>query len=872
MIASKQRSGVMSDVPIRPQVRGKFLYVRNEKFYIRGVTYGTFSTDENGIEIYDADVVEHDFATMAKHGINSVRTYTVPPLWLLDAAHRHGLSVMVGLPWEQHIAFLDVPGRAADIEARVRAAVRSCAAHPAVLFFSIGNELPTSIVRWHGARRIEKFLLTLYRAVKDEDPGALVTYVNYPSTEYLRLPFLDLMCFNVYLEEQPKLQAYLARLQNLAGDRPLVMAEVGLDSRRNGAERQASVLDWQIRTAFASGCAGLYVFAWTDEWHRGGHPIEDWDFGITDRDRKPKPALATVSAVYADLPLSKKLPWPRISVVVCSFNGGRTIADTCEGLRRLEYPDFEVIVVDDGSTDDTADVARSYGFRVISTENCGLSSARNTGLAAATGEIVAYTDDDARPDPHWLAYLASTFVTTDYAGVGGPNIAPPGDGWIADCVANAPGGPVHVLLSDGEAEHIPGCNMAFRKSTLEAVGGFDPRFRVAGDDVDICWRMRDAGLKIAFNPGAMVWHHRRNSVRAYWSQQRGYGRAEALLEQKWPEKYNAVGHVAWSGRLYGKGLALPLPFKGTRIYQGVGGSAPFQSVYQPAPGLMGSLPLMPEWYFLVAVLAFFSVLGLLWSPLLVTALPLLVIATAISVSVAALGGRRSVFANALPSHFADLKLRGLTAALHLIQPVARLWGRLHSGLTPWRRRGTGPALLYPVPRTFVTWRAYVLPAEGWLQALMDALRAMGAVVTSGGDFDRWDLQVRGGAFGATRLRLVIEEHGASKQLIRFRVWPRVTPIAVIVSLVFIILALRARMSGVVIVPEVFGILALVVGVRGIWEINTSLVAASTPFVLGGMELASPFDFPSSEFEDGTIASNAAAPGQVARSHLFELQE
>src|SRR6059058_3417972 len=168
------------------------------------------------------------------------------------------------------------------------------------------------------------------------------------------------------------------------------------------------------------------------------------------------------------------VPWPRMSVVVCTYNGSRTIRDCCEGLRRLAYPDYEVIVVDDGSTDTAGAIARGYDVRLIRTPNRGLACARNTGLAAATGEIIAYLDDDAYPDPHWLTYLAATFLSTSHAGVGGPNIAPPGDGPIAECVARAPGGPVHVLVSDREAEHIPGCNMAFRKSCLEAIGGFDP--------------------------------------------------------------------------------------------------------------------------------------------------------------------------------------------------------------------------------------------------------------------------------------------------------------------------------------------------------------------------------------------------------------
>ncbi len=102
-------------------------------------------------------------------------------------------------------------------------------------------------MRYFGRRRVERFLHRLYRAVKAADPEGLVTYANYPSTEYLHLPWLDLACFNVYLETQPAFAAYLARLQNLADDRPLLMGELGLDSTRHGEAAQANALAWQLR-------------------------------------------------------------------------------------------------------------------------------------------------------------------------------------------------------------------------------------------------------------------------------------------------------------------------------------------------------------------------------------------------------------------------------------------------------------------------------------------------------------------------------------------------------------------------------------------------------------------------------------------------
>jgi GT2 family glycosyltransferase len=768
--------GTREGVPGRPSARGRFLHVDDDKFYVRGVTYGTFRP-RGGCEFPPPDVLQADFAAMVANGINALRTYTVPPRWVLDAAAANGLRVMVGLPWEQHVAFLEERDRVRSIDERVRAGIRACAGHPAVLCYTIGNEIPPPIVRWHGRRRVERFLERLYRAAKEEDPQGLVTYVNFPSTEYLHLPFLDLVTFNVYLESQQALEAYLARLQNLAGDRPLVMAEIGLDSRRNGVDEQARVLRWQIETAAAAGCAGAFVFGWTDEWHRGGCDIDDWDFGLTKRDREPKPALGAVREAFAQMPPRPAADWPRISVVVCTYNGQATLHDCLQGLQKVDYPDYEVIVVNDGSTDATASIAAQYPYRVITTENRGLSAARNTGLHAATGEIIAYTDDDARPDPDWLTYLALTFRTSGHAAVGGPNIPPAGDGSVAECVANAPGGPIHVLVSDREAEHIPGCNMAFRKFCLDAIGGFDPQFRAAGDDVDVCWRLQEHGWTLGFNPAAMVWHHRRNSLRAYWRQQRGYGRAEALLERKWPERYNGPGHLTWRGRLYGLGLlhtALPRRW---RVYHGTWGTGLFQQLYPPADGTLASLPLMPEWYLLLAGLAVVSVLGIAWPPLL-SAFPVLLVCLAPLLIQAVRGATRARFLTPPRSRWEALRLRTLIGVLYLVQPLDRLYGRLKHGLAPWRRRGRAGAAL-PRKRVLELWSERWRSTEDWLGRVEHALLSTGAAFRRGGDFDRWELHVRGGLFGSARVRMAVEEHGRGRQLARYLVWPRCSGAAVV---------------------------------------------------------------------------------------------
>jgi GT2 family glycosyltransferase len=819
---SDARAAVVAGGPARPDppvaATGKFFSVDGKTLWVRGVTYGTFRSRADGDEYPEPALVERDFAAMHVAGFNAVRTYTVPPRRVLDAASTHGLRVMVGVPWEQHVAFLEDARGAAAIEARVRAALRRCAGHPALLCYALGNEIPAPVVRWHGRRRVERFLARLAEAARVEDPTALVTYVNYPTTEYLDLPWADVSTFNVYLEAADRLEAYLARLQNLAGDRPLLLAELGLDSRRHGEAAQARSLQAQVRLAFAAGCAGAFVFAWTDEWHRGGHDVDDWDFGLTDRARRPKPALRAVRGALEDVPFPATQAWPRISVIVCSYNGARTLAECLESLGGLQYPDYEVIVVDDGSTDGTAEIARRFGVRLLRGPNRGLSAARNAGLGLATGEIVAYIDDDAYADPHWLTYLAATFTTTDHVGVGGPNVPPPGDGPVAHAVAASPGGPVHVLLSDREAEHLPGCNMAFRRSALAAIGGFDPRFRTAGDDVDVCWRLRDAGGTLGFSAAALVWHHRRNSVRAYWRQQAGYGRAEALLERKWPERYNAAGHARWAGRLYGAALG-SLGWGRPRIYHGTWGSAPFQAVYPPAPGLLGSVMAMPEWYLVVVALAALVTLGALWAPLLL-AWPLLAVAVGGPLAAAAQAALRTRPPAMLAGRGARLRFRLLVAALHLLQPVARLRGRLRAGLTPFRRRTRWrmPWLLQRLSLWTERWEA----PEARLLDLEQRLRETGVAARRGGDFDAWDLEVPGGLLGGARLMMLVEEHGDGRQLARFRAWPRCSPVGVAISAILGGLALAAVTDGVPVVAAALAVGALALAGRLLLECGAAV--------------------------------------------------
>ena len=784
-------------IALSPTSVGKFIRVVGRRFLVKGVSYGTFAPDAEGWQFPPPERVADDFATMARFGINTVRLYTPPSPALLDEAAGHGLRVMVGLPWSQHVAFLDDSRLCRQIRRDVEQQVRRLRSHPAVLLFAIGNEIPSSMVRWHGRRNVERFLRDLYATAKSAAPDSLITYVNYPPTDYLELPFLDVAAFNVYLHKQRELRAYVARLHHIVGNKPLLLAEAGADSIRQSEERQAALTAMQLRVAYNEGACGAIAFSWTDEWWRGGTAVEDWAFGLVDRDRRPKLALHAAQRVFDTAPFrsEQQRAWPRVSVVVCVHNGADTLDECLIALDGLSYQDYEVIVVDDGSTDASPEIARRHSsVQLVQVPSGGLSAARNSGLTHATGEIVAYIDADARAEPEWLAYLVQPFMSSSVAGSGGPNVVPDDDSWLAQMVARAPGGPSHVLLDDRVAEHVPGCNMAFRRDVLLALDGFNSIFRKAGDDVDFCWRVQARGWKIGFAPCALVWHRHRASVGAFWRQQVGYGEAEIWLKAVHPGKFVGLRAI-WRGHIYS---ALPFvrSLRREKVNVGVWGSAAFPSVYRVDAHPIAHLPHSGRWQ--VASLALVAVGGAAFG----TPVPALgfffcgVGAAGLGLTIAKCflyAARTDIDAlppiGRLPRRASRMLSRLTLAWLHYVQPLSRLHGRILGILAPTRSR-------QPVsPRTTDMPAGQVMPqdvvrglrlltgasvqerywSERWVSVdsllgkMTDWLRLSRAVDMIEVD-DGWranrDFSVAIDRWVWLDLRAVVEEHGGGRCLLR----------------------------------------------------------------------------------------------------------
>lgn len=799
---------------MRVETDGKQFALDRQRFLFRGVTYGTFGQREDGALFPDREQIKRDFCAMHEAGFTVVRTYTPPPDDVVELAADWGLKLFAGVFWPDWRYLLGASRRQhRDIvrraEKEVRAVARRLAGTDEVMALSLGNEVPADVLRWVGTRTVASALGGLVDTVRDEDPDQLVSYANYPTTEYLPLDSFDFLTFNVFLERQADFRRYLTRLQHLSGDRPLVLGEVGLHAGDGpaGERRQASALDWQLQTALERGVAGACVFAWTDEWSVGDQPVEGWRFGLTRKDRSPRPAFDVARSWNDRTVADLDYPWPSMSVVICAYNAAETLDECLRHTCALTYPDLDVVVVDDGSTDATAAIAeRHAAARLVRIPHAGLSAARNAGLRAARGDLVAYLDADAYPPPEWPWYLALGLDSATVGGVGGPNIPPAGDPLGAQRVARAPGGPLHVLVNDDRAEHVPGCNMAFWKIVLEEIGGFDPVYTAAGDDVDVCWKVLDRGWEIGFHPAASIWHHRRPGLRGYLRQQRGYGRAEALVAARHPDRFTPTGSARWRGRIYDSFV----PSLGRqRVYRGLYGASSYQSVYR---GGGHTLDIGHQVGVPLAALALLTApLGAL-SPLL--AAPALASVIAIAVLLA-IDARRTRPPRRLRG-WAPMFRAGV-AILHVLQPIVRWWARARVGGAARKRVPSAERLPGPARRIGrgVLLLPATVPRPQLAAAVVLTVRRAGLRVAPATGWEAYDAKMTGSALVTGELVTSAHPEGS----VQIRVRRRVRRAGVLTSLVAtgVLLGLAPPLAAVV------AAIAVVEVGRGLWRTGPLVV-------------------------------------------------
>jgi len=208
----------------------------------------------------------------------------------------------------------------------------------------------------------------------------------------------------------------------------------------------------------------------------------------------------------------------KLTVYIPCCNAGRFIEGSIRALLDQTHPPDELLVIDDGSSDNSAELASPWPVRVIRHEkNKGLAAARNTAFANATHPFVGAIDADVLPNPTWLEHLLTHFADPRVVGTGGRLIeahhSKPADAWRAIHMTQDLG-LERIDIEQPSHKRLGGFGTIFRKDTVLSVGGYNENYRTNYEDVDLCARLLAVGHKLVFEPRAVAFHQRRDSIRS----------------------------------------------------------------------------------------------------------------------------------------------------------------------------------------------------------------------------------------------------------------------------------------------------------------------------------------------------------------------
>ncbi len=244
----------------------------------------------------------------------------------------------------------------------------------------------------------------------------------------------------------------------------------------------------------------------------------------------------------------------KISVVIPVYNDEKRIGKILESLKRQTFKEFETIVVDDGSKDSSAEVAKKYADKVIVNQHSGPAVTRNTGIKNAKADIIAFTDSDCIAKEDWLEKINEFFKNKENKVMMGKTVIPPST-FIGDSIS-ALGFPAggHAgfenmwkVSREGYTDHLSSCNMALRKEVFEKHGMVDESFPLAGaEDTELSYRLTKNGVKIRYNPEAIVEHEPRTSMKSFIRWQITRGRSNYHFKKKVGKVNEFVKLRAWS--------------------------------------------------------------------------------------------------------------------------------------------------------------------------------------------------------------------------------------------------------------------------------------------------------------------------------------
>ncbi len=278
----------------------------------------------------------------------------------------------------------------------------------------------------------------------------------------------------------------------------------------------------------------------------------------------------------------------RASVVVPVYNGRRTIGACLRALstQNVDGRHYEVIVVDDGSTDGSAETAAGHCNSVLRQRHEGAASARNRGAREARGEILLFTDADCEPAPDWIQKMLSPFEDPELAGVKGAYRTRQRS-LVARFTQAEFEEKYDRLQRTPRIDFVDTYSAGYRRDAFLELGGFDPGIRYA-EDQEFSFRMARAGHKMVFEPAAIVYHHHPNSIWRYGRRKAQFGRWKVAVLRRYPSKVLRDSYTPWTQRA--QLVLVPLLFAMAMAASAV---LPWWLVLVPAGlGLLSAFPLM----------------------------------------------------------------------------------------------------------------------------------------------------------------------------------------------------------------------------------------------------------------------------------------
>ncbi len=694
----------------RVEVEGRHLRLDGERFVVRGTAYGRFAPRTDGARYPDSPLLRADLESIVATGLNTIRTFDVPPADVLNAAAEVGLRVLVGLDYPDW-RFEPFPDQSSGrrIEAAGLAAVDRLFERvddPAVvLAVSVGWTLPADLVRVHHPRAVADTLSSIVERIHTLDPLVPATYTRTVEDELLTVDGCDVLAVSLGTECGSTFERDLIRLQQTAPARPLIVTDLRPPEAGANvtAATHARALTDRLDALDRAGCAGATVATWDARSPAFEDSTDSSLDSLVTHEGALTPLGRSVETWARRNVKDLRRSWPRVTAVVSAHNSEATIERCLSALEMTDYTDLEVIVCDEGSTDRTMTLAARYPFELVQPGRHG-GTGRAAGIEAASGDIVAFIDADIVCHPLWPWFLALAFERTDRTAVVTDHLieVDENDGTVARAMAaladlgRLPSADPAAAITTGSG------GLAVRRSALRRGSRVPPDSAVTADG-RLRRRLGDhpSGDVVGAVPAAQALRPAPDSLGAVWKDAVSRGRADR-------QTFEGCSTGDTRRRRVIADLLSSAP-DGERLRRPVAVRAVIDNL----------LPLLA---IAVVLGGFLTVNGAAAAGLSLagaSCLAAVVLAAIMARGVTVADRRRASAGIALA-----------VATIVLLEPLARAWGSFRGGTRP------------PAPAK----RAWTGDREAWLSELRWRLGLERLSVIVPSNRNRWDVEVRCGLF------------------------------------------------------------------------------------------------------------------------------